>query len=300
MYLHDPAETFTLDQMRINYRAGWPWMKTELLDVEAGMEQAGALVATSWETAYRVFNTQTDATKCYLVQDYEPYFFPVGSNSLLAENTYRFGFKGITAGGWLKHKLSQEYHMECDDFPFGSDVDVYHHENRRRRKDILFYARPLTERRGFDFGCLVLEEFNKLRPDAVIHMVGADLGRNKLPFPYVDHGSLSPADLNKLYNKCAAGLVLSLTNLSLLPLELLGAGCIPVVNDGPNNRMVSDNPFIKYVPPSPQAMALGLAETVGREDQAEYAGRASASVENVTWDKAGKRVEEIFRKYMNG
>ena len=59
-----------------------------------------AVFATGWETAYPVFNDAGDARKCYFVQDFEPLFYPVGSEYVLAENTYRFNFFGITAGKW--------------------------------------------------------------------------------------------------------------------------------------------------------------------------------------------------------
>ena len=37
------------------------------------------------------------ARRLYFVQDYEPYFYATSSESMLAENTYRFGFTAITA-----------------------------------------------------------------------------------------------------------------------------------------------------------------------------------------------------------
>src|SRR5690606_37442928 len=60
-----------------------------------------AIFATAWETAYPVFVDPSTARRLYFVQDFEPTFYATGSNSVLAENTYRFGFHGITAGRWL-------------------------------------------------------------------------------------------------------------------------------------------------------------------------------------------------------
>ena len=65
------------------------------------------LFATGWETAYPVFNMKTSAHKMYFVQDYEPLFYGMGSKSVLAENTYRFGFYGVTAGRWLTKKVGE-------------------------------------------------------------------------------------------------------------------------------------------------------------------------------------------------
>ena len=76
--------------------------------LEGDMAKADAIFATGWETAYPVFNSSVTAKRYYFVQDFEPYFYPVGSEYVLAENSYRFGFHGITAGGWLANKLHKE------------------------------------------------------------------------------------------------------------------------------------------------------------------------------------------------
>jgi len=72
------------------------------------MEDADAVIATSWPTAYAVFNARCSGKRYYFVQDYEPSFHPVGSWSVLAENTYRMGLHGITAGAWLASKLRSD------------------------------------------------------------------------------------------------------------------------------------------------------------------------------------------------
>ena len=66
-----------------------------------------ALFATGWETAYPALRDPSPARRFYFVQDFEPAFYSVGSEHVLAENTYRFGFHGITAGGWLADKLAR-------------------------------------------------------------------------------------------------------------------------------------------------------------------------------------------------
>ena len=38
----------------------------------------------------------------YFVQDFEPLFYPMGSDYLLAENTYRKGLYHITTGAWCE------------------------------------------------------------------------------------------------------------------------------------------------------------------------------------------------------
>jgi len=80
-----------------------------IYDRENGFSpETQAVFATGWETAYPSFLAKTRAKRFYFVQDFEPSFYPIGSDALLAENTYRFGFHGITAGGWLASTLSEK------------------------------------------------------------------------------------------------------------------------------------------------------------------------------------------------
>jgi glycosyltransferase involved in cell wall biosynthesis len=248
-----------------------------------------AIFATGWETAYASFRDPSPARRYYFVQDFEPFFTPV------AENTYRFGFHGITAGGYLSHKLSTEYGMTADHYNFGADRELYNVVNHGHRKEVFFYARPVTERRGFELGILALSEFHKLHPDYTITLAGWDVSEYKIPFPYQNLKNLTTDELNDVYNRCAAALVISLTNMSLLPLELLAAGTIPVINDGQNNRLVSDNPYFRFADPTPKALAKALAETVSQPDLPKIAVEASQSV-TATWDEAAATFSDILRK----
>lgn len=265
-------------------------------------EESDALIATGWETAYPVFNTKTNAHKFYFVQDYEPYFYGVGSRSVLAENTYKFNFYGITAGKWLTHKLSTEYGMKCDYFDFGVDLDIYKlKKGAVKKKKICFYARPVTERRAFEIGVMALEKFHKEHPEYEIEFFGWDVGDYKIPFPYTNRGIITHQELAELYQESVACLVLSLTNVSLLPFELLAAGCIPVMNDGDNNTMVlGQNDYIQYTQASPLELAKGLNAVVSRQNINEYASLAAASVKDKSWDASYKKVEEILLREVTG
>lgn len=270
-------------------------------DRNAGVaEGTEAIFATGWETAYPAFLDSSRARRFYFVQDYEPVFYPLGSEALLAENTYRFGFHGMTAGGWLAEKLRADFGMRTDHFDFSVDRSHYRYENTERRNEIFFYARPVTPRRAFEFGLIALADFARLRPDVKINLAGWDVSNWEIPFEYENLSSLQLSELNAVYNRCAAGLVLSLSNMSLLPLELLASGVIPVVNDGPNNRMVSDNPHIAYVPASPLAIASKLVEVVDRPDAPEYAKIASESVRDTTWEDSGAAFVQAFERAMRG
>jgi glycosyltransferase involved in cell wall biosynthesis len=298
IYIYTQFAPGKVSDIKVLMGDSYPKLKASMVWIDNGdeMEPADGIFATSWETAYASFNSSTVGKRFYFVQDFEPYFYPVGTLSSLAENSYKFGFYGVTAGNWLATKLKADYGMQTDYFDFGSDPTTYNYLNNNKRKEIFFYARPYTERRGFEMGIMALDLFHQKHPDYVINLAGWDVSEYDIPFPYVNLQTLEINELNALYNRCAVGLVMSLTNMSLLPLELLGSGTIPVVNDGDNNRLVSDNPYIAYAENNPVALANALCATVERKDAEKYAKKASESVKTASWDDSGKKFVGIVER----
>lgn len=269
----------------------------EVYSSEKGVRaETDVIFATGWETAYPSYLDKSLAQRLYFVQDFEPYFYSVGSESVLAENTYKFGFKAITAGGWLSSKLNKEFGMQTESFDFGVEGERYFLTNPQRRKEIFFYARPVTARRGFELGVMALEEFSRRHPDVVINMAGWDVSSWNLPFDYVNLGGVDISELNEVYNRCAAGLVISLTNMSLLPLELMAAGVTPVVNDAPNNRLVSNHPNICYAEPSPSALADALSREITRDNVETHIKVLASATKELTWERSGKQFVEALEK----
>jgi len=295
---YSPAEVSTL----ISGSTSYPDVEAEVLDLPRGGIPADvdAIFATGWETAYPSFRDRSSARRFYFVQDFEPYFYAVGSEFALAENTYRFGFTAMTAGRWLSTKLSEEFGMIAWPFDFGSDPASYHLTNEGARSEVFFYARPATERRGFELGIMALDLVAQARPDLTINLVGEDLRHLDIPFRHRNLAGLQIADLNEVYNRCAAALVLSFTNMSLLPLELLGAGTIPVVNDGDNNRLVSDNPFIEFAAASPRALADRILSVLDRDDLVDHAREASQSVQDADWAISAEQFLDGFERSIRG
>ena len=264
---------------------------------QAEKEDIDVLFATGWETAYPVFNMKNPAHKMYFVQDFEPLFYGMGSKAVLAENTYRFGFYGITAGCWLTKKVGG-YGMKADFFDFGADLDIYRPTGKTsKKKQICFYARPVTERRAFEIGVLTLAKFHQIHPDYNIVFFGWDVSDYDIPFPYENRGIVSPVELSSIYHDSQACLVLSLTNASLLPLELLAAGCVPVMNDGENNRLViGENSDIVYTLDSPIELAKGLDEVVSDPDIEARCQRISKGAESASWDASYEKFEKIIMR----
>jgi glycosyltransferase involved in cell wall biosynthesis len=187
--------------------------------------------------------------------------------------------------------------MPADHFDFGCDLDRYWRDGAvEARSGICYYCRPKTPRRAYELAMVALDLFAARHPEVDIHLFGSPAGR--LGFRATDHGVLTPEQLNALYNRCIAGLALSATNVSLVPHEMLAAGCIPLVNDGEQNRMVLDNPHVAYAPPTPFDLAEALSALVERPLTERYAAAeaAATSVQAASWGTAGQQVDRIVRR----
>lgn len=264
-----------------------------VLPLDGIMEAAHGNIATSWPTAYAVYNRGGPGKCFYFVQDFEPDFHPAGAFAALAENTYRMGFHGITAGRWLSERLEADYGMAAGYFNFGSDTTDYRRIDFKDRQGVAFYARPGTSRRGTELGLMALQLFAQRFPKVPIHLYGGAVGA--LNFPAIRYGHTAPAQLNGIYNQCRAGISLSFTNVSLVPLELLAAGCIPIVNDAPQNRLVLNNSSVRYVKPTPHAIADELEVVSHMPDFDSISASAAASVTHSSWEAAGRDVEKIVK-----
>jgi len=274
-----------------------PRIRAQVHDVTAGMPAMDGWVATSWQTAHVLAShPEASGSRFYLVQDFEPDFYPKGSMYSLAEDTYRFGFTGITAGRWLAGKLEHEYGMRCYFFEFGADCDVYFPTANTTRDGVVFYTKPNVARRGHELGMLALARFHRLRPEATIHIFGEHL--QPQAFPFVNHGKIPPQVLNGIYNSCRVGLSLSFTNVSLVPWEFLASGMLPVVNDAEHNRVVLDVDKVMWTPPSPVGIAETMDHAFGMHGGHDFAAKLSASVLGASWDTAAETVQAVLERVM--
>lgn len=255
-------------------------------------------IATAWHTAYDVRNFQPTRHKCYFVQDFEPWFFASGASSAFAEETYRFGFTGITAGTWLSKLLQDDYGMQTHPVGFSYDRDLYKPMARRdpETKRVFFYARPNTPRRAFELGVLVLNEVARRNPGTVIAFAGSDLSNYNIPFEHVNFGIADLADLPDLYAQCDVGLVLSFSNVSLLPLELMACGVPVVSNKAPCTEWLLNDENAMLAPPTIDALADAVCEILGNPRKAQSLRQAGFECAQATdWATEGRRMGEILR-----
>lgn len=295
LYLYDRHDGDPTVQMAI-VRQGWPQIRAAVLAADQlpkhGDERAPGLdacVATSWESAHVLATLGTaPMQRCYFIQDYEPYFYPRGSEYALAEDSYRFGFHHLALGSMVTDTLRSSLGVNSTTLPFGCDSTTYHLlPSSRPRSGVVCYARPGNPRRGWIMAELTLRAFHARHPDVPITIYGANL--SALPFPAIVHPHLSPDELNRLYNHSVAGLALSFTNVTLVAEEMLCAGTIPVANFAPEARACLDNPFMEWSDATPAGLARALSRVVSRSDVEARARSAAASVDN-TWSATENQI----------
>jgi glycosyltransferase involved in cell wall biosynthesis len=293
VHLYDPYGVQLADFTAI-IRRHWPEIQADVTDIDSGLCDSDVFVATSWQTAHVLASRpQKAGRRVYFVQDYEPYFYPRGSEYALAEDTYRFGFEILALGRMVHDEIVGNTGAHCVLVPFGCDVDTYSLTNDNgRRHGVAFYSRPTTARRGSTLAGLALDLFHERRPNHTIHVIGAR------PFsmsaPAVVHPHLAPAELADLYNTTIAGIGMSFTNISLVVEEMLMCGTIPVVNDCGMARADMKHPGVAWAAPNPTAIADRLCELVDAGSNGSLSASAAADRRTGSWDRSADMVVDIL------
>lgn len=254
------------------------------------------VIATGWQTFAPSLRVPA-RKRAYLVQDFEPWFNPVGIQTYLAESTYKFGVPCLTAGPWLSNLMSEKYGAKSDYFDLGFDPKIYSHSNNHERNAIVIYYRPGTLRRASDFALEVIRSNEKQLSDFEIHFVG---GRPEvLPGGnVVVHGSLNHSQLAALYQRTAVTFVLSMTNTSLVPVEALAAGSSVLTNSGPINEINLRGTGATLVDLNIRKMGEEVAR-LANEMNSTIASQNSDSVRGREWNVQCKKAIDFLQDLPN-
>lgn len=244
------------------------------------IEKCDVLVSTYWTTAYEAKrHSDKTSAQIYFLQDFEPMFFPMGTDYVRAMESYKFGFRFVCSGPWPLRMLEHTLGITNGDFfRFPVDREIYYPSLVRRRtghRRVAFFARPDMPRRCYHLGMWALEIVKKTHPEVEVIFYGDHASKyNNVPFEFTALGMTKTIkELGNLYRSVDVGLCFSTTNPSLVPFEMMACGC-PVVDLDVNGNEVnygsSENACL--VAPSPEKIAEGIIRIL---DDGEYSGRIS-------------------------
>lgn len=297
--------------IRAQVGAAFPALATAdvmtLDDVEAlsNIPAADYSVATLWTTAYVLLAVDNTGLKFYMIQDFEPAFYPAGSTYAQAELTYHFGFYGICNTLTLKQIYERDYggcavvlQPSIDSSVFFTTNDVKPASPKR----LFYYARPGTPRNGFELAAAALTQLKHCY-GAGVDIVCAGTGWSPEQYGLGDVvrtvGLLPYTQTGDLYRSCHAGFVMMMTkHPSYLPFELMACGATVVTNYNPANTwLLKDGVNCLLSPPSASCLAATLAYALDHHDALAPVRQAAADHVNLElkdWDNSLRAVSDFM------
>lgn len=230
---YDDSKVYEMEQ---NACANLPDYKGTFLPkyyLEKGRFDIG--IATFWKSCYYLLAYQYNfAYKAYLIQDFEPLYYPMGDVSYLALNTYKLGFHMISLVEWSSHQIENATDIKPDHIDYPLNTDQYSVLDRRLEiKDNLNIAVNIRmdPKRGPH---LLIEQLkylmNNINDELNINIKIFGLNKDiKIPIAAENIGNkLSHEELRELYINSHFGVVVSWTDFSLVNYEMAASG-IPVI-----------------------------------------------------------------------
>ena len=308
----DPVAALPPDWVRQTEAFGGLSGLFDRVELVFGRESAGielsrhdSFVATTWWTAH-IANAALDAVDAdrflYLIQEYEPFTFPMGTYAALAEQSYqlphvalfssellrgffrgrRLGVFANGADGGENDSASFQNAITAVDPPEEAELTA------RRTRRLLFYARPEPHaaRNMFELGMLALERAlhdGLFRDGWELNGIGTTAPGRRLTLagghlnllPRVDQAAY--ADMLRGHD---IGLALMYTpHPSLVPLEMCAAGMLTVTNSFENKTVdaleaISRNLIVAE--PSIEALAAALRQAASEVSDHQRRVRGAA------------------------
>jgi glycosyltransferase involved in cell wall biosynthesis len=232
----DSRDTSTLSKL---VREHYGDFKFEVISNRAKMREADFVVGVhNSSIPFAKQNAGKQSILVYLVQDYEPWFTPMGVHSLDALSTYfDSDFNIITSGAWMSRKIQEIRGFTPPFFNFPVDTAIYKPKQELNRAGVVFFAKSDTPRRLFEVGIEILNKLNLQDPSLPITIFGSNQNSH-LPFKH-RNVQLVPTlqELAEIYSSHRLGIAFSPTNPSLVPYEMMACG-LPVLDiDLPGSPM---------------------------------------------------------------
>lgn len=259
------------DKISESIGMAFPAIKDDVLVLNSEQEmhkigEVDATISTLWTTAYHSLRFNNTSRKFYFIQDYEPLFYPAGSESALVDATYQFGFYGIANTITLKEIYNTKYGGAAEYFNPCIDKEIFFPNLKKAIKEpytVFFYGRPGHPRNGFELGIAALKKLkSKMGEKVKIITAGSKWKPSDFDLEGIieNLGLLSYKETADLYRRCDLGLVMMFTrHPSYIPFELMACGCFVVTNFNPANTWLLQDRINCLLSP---ASASCLCETI--------------------------------------
>lgn len=207
-----------------------------LSEIETNEEDI--LIATFWESVY--FSKKLKGYKMYFVQDYEPYFYSYGEDYILAKETYNFGYHIISLGKWNLKKIKEENAgknsiLNFIEFPYekkeySNIIRNYILYKDKKEIKLCVYVKDESKRIPYIIESILKKLKFELKEKKNINLSITYFGNeNYLKLSEGKSlGKVTKEQLLKLYQESDFGMCASLTNISLVPYEMMATG-LPVI-----------------------------------------------------------------------
>lgn len=278
----------------------------ELKQMIAGKKRAADIViASSWDTVS--WAKRLPGYKMYFVQDYEPYFYSFGELFLLARKTYEQGLHMVSLGAWNKGMIGRECRpvspVDVIDFPYEKKEYVFEKKDfaayaSKKKLVLAVYLKFYGKRLPCIIPHLLKETAESLRVKGIeleVRYFG-EAGSFKAPGGK-NLGMLDKEQLCALYHEADFGMVASMSNISLVPYEMLSAG-LPVIEfeDGTFGEFFPEGSAI-LIGLSGKELAEKLLELTRHPVQLEaQLAAAWEYMKDLSWEKSAGQFAEIIRK----
>ena len=260
-----------------------------------------AAIATLWMTTLPALKLRHVRRKLYLMQDWEPEFYPAGSVSALVEATCRFGFHAV-CGGPAVAQAYRELGGAAEHFSYAVDLERFHARRPARAGAlrVFCYGRPSNPRNCFELAAAALRDVKAALGERVeIVAAGAEWepADHGLAGVVRNLGMLELEGLGDLYRSCDAALCLSSSRVpSLVLLELMACGTPVVTTRSRHAAWMFEGSSGAVIESEPGRSALAgsllrlLSDDALRRSQAACA-RALAEARFGDWGDACRAVE---------
>lgn len=244
--------------------------------------------------------------KLYFVQDYEPIFFPWGDRFFTAKYTYEMGMHMISLGAWNKKMIEQQSkskNLKIDvlSFPYEPKEYIYKKRNymaykQKKKLKIAVYLKNAGRR----LPSIVPEMLSFLKREFEKDEINLEIsyfGENKR-VKYsggINLGKLSKDALMHLYQESDFGMCFSLSNISLVPYEMIATG-LPIIEleDGSFKDFFGDKAAI-LTDISYKNLYFKMKEYINYPHKIEQMMKnAMHNLETVSWDKTGYELVQIL------